>query len=279
MHVHPPRRQRRLQVAFTLPSELQVFFRERVAGVNRVSSYLLSHVVAALVFLLVWTAINCAVMLPSAIPGLGFGRFGIFFLTISLSNVCSTALGYLVAVLAQNEAVALALGACVRLSFFLPCALLLCGMYVVTLLLATRPLTACLLSHPTLPQTNPNPRTTVPALSMPMALFSGLLVNLDSIPAPLQWLKHLSIIKYTLHALAIEEFRGEAQVHCPGAEPGQGQEQQWCKYPDWRAVLAHSSADELTLRANVLALVGLSCLFLLLAYLVLLRHTRVATVR
>jgi len=105
-------------VAFTLPSELQVFFRERVAGVNRVSSYLLSHVVAALVFLLVWTAINCAVMLPSAIPGLGFGRFGIFFLTISLSNVCSTALGYLVAVLAQNEAVALALGACARLSFF-----------------------------------------------------------------------------------------------------------------------------------------------------------------
>jgi hypothetical protein len=119
---------------------------------------------------------------------------------------------------------------------------------------------------------------------MPMALFSGLLVNLDDIPAPLQWLKHLSIIKYTLHALALEEFRGAAQVHCP-VQPGQGPDgqqqpqQQWCKYPDWRAVLAHCSADELTLRDNILALVGLSCLFLLLAYLVLLRHTRVATIR
>lgn len=99
------------QVAFTLPSELQVFFRERVAGVNRVSSYLLSHVVAALVFLLVWTLLNCACMFPVALPGMQLARFAAFFLTISLSNVCSTALGYLVAVLAQNEAVALALGA------------------------------------------------------------------------------------------------------------------------------------------------------------------------
>lgn len=108
---------------------------------------------------------------------------------------------------------------------------------------------------------------------MPMALYSGLLVNLDSIPAPLQWLKHLSIIKYTLHALAQEEFTGEAKVRCP-EERGQ-----WCKYPDWRAVLAHLSADELTLRSNILALAALSCLFLLLAYLVLLRHTMVKTVR
>lgn len=99
------------QVAFTLPSELQVFFRERVAGVNRVSSYLLSHAMAALAFLLAWTALNVAVMFPAALNGLGFTQFAIFFATVSLSNVCSTALGYLVAVLAQNEAVALALGA------------------------------------------------------------------------------------------------------------------------------------------------------------------------
>lgn len=124
--------------------------------------------------------------------------------------------------------------------------------------------------------TTTHPRT-VPALSMPMALYSGLLVNLETIPAALQWLKHLSIIKYTLHALALEEFKGEAAVHCPQAQDGQ--QQQWCKYPDWRTVLAHCSADELSLRSNLLALAGLSCLFLLLAYLLLLRHTRVATVR
>lgn len=98
-------------MAFTLPSELQVFFRERAAGVNRVSSYLLSHAMAALVFLLAWTAINVAVMFPAALNGLSFSRFVIFFAIVSLSNVASTALGYLVAVLAQNEAVALALGA------------------------------------------------------------------------------------------------------------------------------------------------------------------------
>jgi hypothetical protein len=98
-------------VAFTLPSELQVFFRERAAGVNRVSSYLLSHAMSALVFLLAWTAINVAVMFPAALNGLSFPRFVIFFATVSLSNVASTALGYLVAVVAQNEAVALALGA------------------------------------------------------------------------------------------------------------------------------------------------------------------------
>lgn len=123
---------------------------------------------------------------------------------------------------------------------------------------------------------------TVPALSMPMALFSGLLVNLDSIPAALQWLKHLSIIKYTLHALAIEEFRGEGRVQCPVVQRQGGEQAQagaWCKYPDWHAVLAHCSADELSLRSNLLALAGLSCLFLFLAYLVLLRHTRVATVK
>lgn len=108
---------------------------------------------------------------------------------------------------------------------------------------------------------------------MPMALYSGLLVNLETIPAPLQWLKHLSIIKYTLHALAQEEFTDEPQVRCPE------QQGQWCKYPDWRAVLAQCSADELSLRANILALAGLSCLFLFLAYLVLLRHTMVKTVR
>ena len=48
---------------------------------------------------------------PAALNGLSFSRFVIFFATVSLSNVASTALGYLVAVVAQNEAVALALGA------------------------------------------------------------------------------------------------------------------------------------------------------------------------
>ncbi|KAL4240249.1 ATP-binding cassette sub- G member 2 [Mactra antiquata] len=41
-----------------------------------------------------------------------------------------------------------------------------------------------------------------------MMVFSGLLVNLDSIPDFLEWLKYLSIFRYSLNALSINELKG-----------------------------------------------------------------------
>jgi len=228
------------QVAFTLPGELQVFFRERLAGVNRVSTYFVSHVVQSLVFLFFWTLAFCLVTFPLALPGLGVGKLGVIFGIVCLSNVASTALGYVVAVATRNEAVALAL---------------------------------------------------VPPVSLPMALFAGFLVELHTVPGFLRWLQHVSIVKYTLHALVLVTFEGQ-DIHCPptagasgvggvGGEeggtgfPGGGR----CVYPSTEAVLQRCASDEHTLGQNLMYLGGLGAGLLLLGYIVLAWHAMTVKVR
>ena len=226
------------QVAFTLPGELQVFFRERLAGVNRVSTYYVSHVVQSFVFLFFWTLAFCVVTFPLALPGLGVGRWGVILGIVFLSNAASTALGYVVAIATRNEAVALAL---------------------------------------------------VPPVSMPMALFAGFLVELHTVPAFLRWLQHVSIVKYTLHALVLVTFEGQ-NIHCPptasgvgrvGGEeggtgfPGGGR----CVYPSTESVLQRCSADEHSLGENLMILGGLGAGLLFLGYVVLARHAMTVKVR
>lgn len=44
---------------------------------------------------------------------------------------------------------------------------------------------------------------------MPMALFSGLLLDLDKLPTFLWGLQYLSIVKYGFHAIMINEYANE----------------------------------------------------------------------
>ncbi|EWM22109.1 abc subfamily abcg [Nannochloropsis gaditana] len=223
------------QVAFTLPGELQVFFRERLAGVNRVSTYYVAHVVQSFAFLLVWTLAFCLVTFPLALNGLTLRQLAVFFLTVTLSNIASTALGYVVAISTRNEAVALAL---------------------------------------------------VPPISLPMALFAGFLVELNTVPPFLAWLQHLSIVKYTLHALVLEAFAGQ-DIHCPPSlsHPGEGSDGGGlpggarCVYPSTPSVLRRCSADQHTLEENLIMLAGLGIGLLLLGYLVLARQAMTVKVR
>jgi len=225
------------QVAFTLPGELQVFFRERMAGVNRVSTYYVGHVVQNFVFLFFWSLAFCFATFPLALPGLGWVKWATIFGIVCLSNAASTALGYVVAVATRNEAVALAL---------------------------------------------------VPTVSLPMALFAGFLVELRTVPVFLRWLQHLSIVKYTLHALILVTFEGQ-DIRCPvsasgeegGGErrgegfPGGGR----CIYPSLESVLQRVSAGEHTLRENLVILGGLGAGLLVLGYLILARHAVTVKVR
>lgn len=60
------------------------------------------------------------------------------------------------------------------------------------------PLTPC----PSLP-----PLCVGAVLLMPMALFSGLLLDMQSISPALSWFQYVSIIRYAYHAIIINEFR------------------------------------------------------------------------
>lgn len=48
---------------------------------------------------------------------------------------------------------------------------------------------------------------------MPMALFAGLLLDLNNIPVWLRWLDFFSIIKYGYQLLVINQYDGQCAVH------------------------------------------------------------------
>ena len=50
--------------------------------------------------------------------------------------------------------------------------------------------------------------TITPAIILPLIIFSGFFINNNSIPRYLFWLSYLSPIKYTFHALILNEFSG-----------------------------------------------------------------------
>ena len=48
---------------------------------------------------------------------------------------------------------------------------------------------------------------------MPMALFAGLLLDLNNIPVWLRWLDFFSIIKYGYQLLVINQYNGQCFIH------------------------------------------------------------------
>lgn len=96
-----------------------------------------------------------------------------------------------------------------------------------------------------------------------MMVFSGLLVNLDTVPDFLEWLKYLSIFRYSLEALSINELKGmtfiraTANESCPTGN----------EYLESQNIAYETDWD---LWVNYVALAVMSVGFLILAYLRLL---------
>ncbi|XP_053393645.1 broad substrate specificity ATP-binding cassette transporter ABCG2-like isoform X2 [Mercenaria mercenaria] len=96
-----------------------------------------------------------------------------------------------------------------------------------------------------------------------MMVFSGLLVNLDTIPDFLEWLKYISIFRYSLNALNINELKGMTFVNSTVDENCiTGNE-----YLDIQNIAYDTDWD---LWSNYVALGVISVGFLILAYLRLL---------
>ncbi|XP_053535851.1 broad substrate specificity ATP-binding cassette transporter ABCG2 isoform X2 [Ictalurus punctatus] len=93
-----------------------------------------------------------------------------------------------------------------------------------------------------------------------MMIFSGLLVNLESVMAWLVWLKYLSILHYGLTALEIIEFVGlkfssrgnSSRNHCTGEQHLQAQGINYSTWGLWR---------------NHMALIIMTIIFLIIAYI------------
>ena len=60
----------------------------------------------------------------------------------------------------------------------------------------------------------------MPLAILPIMIFGGLFVNLETIPKWLHWIQYISPIKYSFNAMLIEEFSNLDQLTCkPGACP------------------------------------------------------------
>ena len=57
----------------------------------------------------------------------------------------------------------------------------------------------------------------LPAAFIPFTIFSGLLVNEDSVPSWVAWVKYFSLFKYGFQILAINEFEG-LEFTCDSSE-------------------------------------------------------------
>ena len=59
----------------------------------------------------------------------------------------------------------------------------------------------------------------MPAVFVPLALFTNFMVSLDQIPAWIRWLQWIDIFKYTIEGLAITEYEGQKNFRV-GSEGG-----------------------------------------------------------
>ena len=105
---------------------------------------------------------------------------------------------------------------------------------------------------------------------MPMALFSGLLLDMDNLDAWLRPLQYLSIVRYTYHAIIINEYAGQP-VHCGFNVV--------CAFRDGDAVLKYVGADPTKLSFNMGMLFVFMLCFRFVAFAALKYHsTRVTSV-
>lgn len=94
-----------------------------------------------------------------------------------------------------------------------------------------------------------------PLVLMPMALFAGLLLDLNNIPAFLRWIDFISIIKYAYQMLIINEYNGK-EMSCTG--------HLFCRYPSGDAVLDYVGTNDSLFTKNLWIMI-----FLLVAFRVM----------
>lgn len=64
----------------------------------------------------------------------------------------------------------------------------------------------------------------LPLLLLPLMMFSGLIINIGSIPIYFRWIKYISPMKYGYEALMKNEYLGMRFPHCdPTREPCTGE--------------------------------------------------------
>eukprot|EP00741_Cyanophora_paradoxa_P002580 tig00000605_g2503.t1 len=109
-----------------------------------------------------------------------------------------------------------------------------------------------------------------PMLIMPLMIFSGFMVSNAGIPVYFDWIKYISPMKYGYEALLKNEYTGLTGLTC---EPGKGA----CMARSGRGeeiITALGMDDGIVLGYCILALLGMTALFLGLAYAALLRVVR-----
>jgi hypothetical protein len=104
-----------------------------------------------------------------------------------------------------------------------------------------------------------------PLFLMPMALFAGLLLDLNRIPRGLQWLDFFSIIKYGYQLLIINEYQNSS-LSCSGTL--------FCRWPTGDKVMAYVGTTPGALGKNLGCLIALIFIFRILALLALIAKSR-----
>jgi len=106
-----------------------------------------------------------------------------------------------------------------------------------------------------------------PLFLMPMALFAGLLLDLNTIPIWLRWLDFFSIIKYGYQLLIINQYN-ERELSCTGAL--------FCRWKTGAAVMDYVGTSPDSVGETLVVLMALIVIFRLLALWFLTRKSNKA---
>jgi len=103
-----------------------------------------------------------------------------------------------------------------------------------------------------------------PLFLMPMALFAGLLLDLNTIPVWLRWLDFFSIIKYGYQLLIINQYT-DRELSCVGSL--------FCRWKTGTAVMNYVGTSPQKVGETMGILVALIIIFRLLAFFFLTRKS------
>lgn len=102
----------------------------------------------------------------------------------------------------------------------------------------------------------------LPLLLLPLLMFSGLIINMGSIPFYFRWIKHLSPMKYGYAALMKNEYIGLVFKNCnPMKEPCKGDQ----------VLEAMSMNDGFSVYGNIGILYAIYMILMIVAFFALLR--------
>ena len=174
-----------------------------------------------------------------------------FTLVLILTGLSGTAFGYFIAAMASNVSIALALGEYHVLALASSSSSSSSSSHAITILNLQYLVCSPIIIPP------------VPPTVMPMVLFSGLLVDSDTVPVFLSWLENLSLVRYCYQSLVILEFR-EWDITCP--------KNQLCRYQDYDSVLHHVGTTDEALKSNLAGLAALTFGLFVLGYIFLNRR-------